>query len=408
MSAKKKPTILLVAPYGFNDRLTNFIEFVTGRLLAREGFRVIALTRREKGEPEEETVEGIRVMRYLFSREGAMHLLKLFWRERPDIVHVHNLRNNQIGSIAALLAQMCRRPLFFTEYGLPHDHYLADDRDNPFARPLAYDNVIGSFGSLVHHIVRSPARVREHIRNYLFHYPLFAARTVVFVSKHNIPVAQKLGIRDARYIPHIADSVRWNIRDTQDDAVFLDRIRMLPSGTKALFVGQLKERKGWETYLRAIPHVSRDIISTFLMITPSSDRSEFDPLVKELGVENRVELFVQVPGTVLKQLFDIADMLVVPSSYEGFGLAPLEAFEAGKPVIASRVEALTDFLVDGENALLVPPKDPEALAHAIERMATDIELRTRLTTGGAATLQKMRSSDMHEKWLRLYRDALKH
>ncbi len=402
----KKKTILLVAPYGFNDRLTNFIEFVTGRLLAREGWDVRALTRREGSEPQKEIVAGITVHRYILSRQGALQLILIFLKERPSIVHVHNLRNNQIGFLAALFARITRTPLFFTEYGLPHDHYLSGDRDDPFSAPLAYDNVIGSIRALIARVIKHPIQTPAHLRNYLFHYPLFAAQTCVFVSKHNIPIAEKLGIKDARYIPQIADTVRFDIPDSREDASLHEHVATLPTGTKTLFVGQFKERKGWETYLRAIPLIPKEVISTFILVSPSGDRSEYDPLVKELDIEDRISLFQKIPGSILRELFSAADMVVVPSLYEGFGLVPLEAFEAGKPVIASRVEALTDFLADGVNALLIPPKDPAALAEAISQLATDDALCTKLSEGGAQTLEELRSRPAHEKWLTLYTEAL--
>src|SRR3989344_1927731 len=119
----RKPTILLVAPYGFNDRLANYVEFVTGRLLAKNGWRVLALARREREVEKAETVERIEVTRYESVRRGAAQLLRLFLKNQPDVVHVHNLRNNQIGFLAAILARIFRVPLFFSEYGLPHDHY---------------------------------------------------------------------------------------------------------------------------------------------------------------------------------------------------------------------------------------------------------------------------------------------
>lgn len=401
MSRAHEPTILLVAPYGFNDRLTNYIEFVTGRLLARNGWRVYAIARHEKDEAEESVVEGVRVTRYESTIQGAWRLVGLFFRTRPDVVHVHNLRNNQIGFLAAILAQLFRTPLLFSEYGLPHDHYLSENRDDPYTKPFLYENVVTSLGDLLHRIARHPRGSAAHVRNYLFHYPLFAARTVVFVSKHNVPIAKKLGIRDTRYIPYIVDDVRWSI-DSERDSSLEARVRGLAPGRKALFVGQFKDRKGWKTFLNAIPEVPSAVISVFVLVTPSSDRSEYDSLVKKLRIENRVALFERIPGPILRDLFAVSDMVVVPSLYEGFGLVPLEAFESEKPVIASRVEALTDFLTNGENALLASPNDAHALARAIRKLADDSELRERLVRGGNKTLNDMRGKEAHAAWLALF------
>jgi glycosyltransferase involved in cell wall biosynthesis len=395
----KKPSILIVAPYGFNDRLTNFVEFVIGRLLARNGWHVTALKRKEKGETHRETVADIDVIRYTTPLHSALLLLNIL-RSRPNVIHIFGMRNNQIACLATMLAKLLRIHVFFTEYGLPHDHYLSQDRDDPFSTPLEYKNVVSSLTGLCLRIVHRPLRSTESIRNYLFHYPLFHANEVIFVSKHNLSIAPKLGLRTFRYIPYLLDTERWNIAHSSADAP------KLPAGIKTLFVGQLKERKGWETYLQAIPHVANDVVATFMLVTPSPDTSEYERVAQKLGVADRVHLFEKVPGDILQSLFAAADIVVVPSLYEGFGLVPLEAFEAHTPVIATRVEALTDFL-DETCALLIPPRDPRALAKAIETLARDPHLRRTLATGGDAVLAAMRSRERHEEWINLYRPFLR-
>lgn len=395
----RKPAILIVAPYGFNDRLTNFAEFVIGRLLARSGWRVIALKRKERGETGRETVAGIDVIRYTTPFQSAVLLLKIL-RSRPHAIHIFGMRNNQIACLATMLAKPLRIPVLFTEYGLPHDHYLSHDRDDPFSAPLAYDNVMSSLTKLFVRIVRQPLRIIESVRNYLFHYPLFHANDVIFVSKHNLSIAENLGLRKFRYIPYLVDTERWNISHLSVDPP------KLPAGIKTLFVGQLKERKGWETYLQAIPHIEKDTVAAFILVTPSPDISEYERVAQKLGVADRVRLFNKVPGDVLQSLFAVADVVVVPSLYEGFGLVPLEAFEAQRPVIASRVEALTDFL-DEKSALMIPPRDPRALAAAIETLAHDANLRHTLVVGGDAVLAGMRSRERHEEWINLYRPFLR-
>jgi glycosyltransferase involved in cell wall biosynthesis len=68
---------------------------------------------------------------------------------------------------------------------------------------------------------------------------------------------------------------------------------------------------------------------------------------------------------------DRADLLVHPVRWEGFGLALLEAMLASKPVVATRVSAIPEIVVDGETGLLVRPEDPPALAAAINRVLDD-------------------------------------
>jgi glycosyltransferase involved in cell wall biosynthesis len=76
------------------------------------------------------------------------------------------------------------------------------------------------------------------------------------------------------------------------------------------------------------------------------------------------------------------DLFVLASRWEGFGLVFLEAMAAGKPVVATRVSAIPEVVVDGETGLLVPPEDPQALAGAIIRLCHDPSESRRLGNNG--------------------------
>jgi glycosyltransferase involved in cell wall biosynthesis len=76
------------------------------------------------------------------------------------------------------------------------------------------------------------------------------------------------------------------------------------------------------------------------------------------------------------------DIFVLPSVYEGFGIAAVEAAASGLPVVASDVHGIPDVVSDGETGLLVPAKDASALAQAITRLVEDDALRRRLGEAG--------------------------
>ena len=82
----------------------------------------------------------------------------------------------------------------------------------------------------------------------------------------------------------------------------------------------------------------------------------------------------------LAVLYRLADVFVFPSLYEGFGLPPLEAMASGTPVVTSNVSSLPE--VVGDAALLVDPRDPEAIAAAVQRILTDEDLRRSLVQKG--------------------------
>jgi glycosyltransferase involved in cell wall biosynthesis len=89
-----------------------------------------------------------------------------------------------------------------------------------------------------------------------------------------------------------------------------------------------------------------------------------------------------VPHDELHRLYARAAVVACPSRREGFGVACLEAMAHGRPVVATDVGGLRDLVVDGETGLVVPPRDPEALRSALERLLADRELRRRLGRAG--------------------------
>lgn len=384
---KKNRTVLVVVPYGFNERMANFPEFTVSRLLAKSGWRVIGLTRREKGEPSVHETQGIRVYRYHSFPEGAWRALSLCVA-RPDVVHVHMLRNNRVGVVAAVLARLFRIPLAFSEAGLLHDHYLTDDRDDPLEKLIHYE--------------RAARRPWEGLRSYLFHWPLLHADTAIFYSKHNVPIAKELGVQSVRYVPLVIDNARWESNENRTES------EKLPHEPFALFVGQMKKRKGWDVLLRAIPLVPVSAMPKFVIVSSTGkETEEFRQLVEELEIQERVVFLGAVQGSQqLREVFEKSSLVVVPSRYEGFGLVPLEAFEAGKPVVASGVEALTEYLVHKVNAYLVPPKDAPALARGIEAVMRDPQLRAKMAQGARETLADLKGTVRTGQWLDAYRDIV--
>jgi glycosyltransferase involved in cell wall biosynthesis len=90
--------------------------------------------------------------------------------------------------------------------------------------------------------------------------------------------------------------------------------------------------------------------------------------------------FVADPAAFLADV----DLFVLPSLYEGLGVAVLEAMASGKAVVASRVGGLAESILDGQTGLLVPPRAPEALADAITRVVREPSLGRELGRKGRA------------------------
>ena len=130
--------------------------------------------------------------------------------------------------------------------------------------------------------------------------------------------------------------------------------------------------------LAAIPRERRPVLVVPGYPTPHED--ELRALAAELGLDDDVRLPAWIPAGDLEGLYELADAVVFPSLYEGFGLPVLEAMARGVPVACSDRSSLPE--VAGDAALLFDPEDVRAIAGAIERLLTDEALRARLAAAG--------------------------
>lgn len=156
---------------------------------------------------------------------------------------------------------------------------------------------------------------------------------------------------------------------------------------RLLSLGRLVERKGVDTVIRALPQLP----DAELLIAggPAAEKVGDDPesrrlaaLADELGVADRVILLGSVDHDTVPPVIRSADAVVTTPWYEPFGIVPLEAMSCARPVIGSAVGGLLDSVADGETGILVPPKDPPAVAGAARRLLADQTLRRRMGRAG--------------------------
>jgi glycosyltransferase involved in cell wall biosynthesis len=122
--------------------------------------------------------------------------------------------------------------------------------------------------------------------------------------------------------------------------------------------------------------------------------------VRAAGLESRVRMVGELGPAALDAEYDRADVFVLPSLHEGFGMAVAEALARGLPVISTPTGGVPD-LVDGEAGLLVAPGDVDALADTIARIVRDAGLRRRLAAGARAA--RARLADWDEAAARMER-----
>jgi len=129
-------------------------------------------------------------------------------------------------------------------------------------------------------------------------------------------------------------------------------------------------------------------------------------LVKEHGLEGMVTFTGRITTEELVRHYQAAQLSVTASVYEGFGLPAAEAMACGLPAVATTAGALPEVVAHGETGLLVPPKDPQALAQAIRRLLDDDELRQRTGEAGRQRVEKYFTwTEAAKKTLDIYEEA---
>ena len=153
-----------------------------------------------------------------------------------------------------------------------------------------------------------------------------------------------------------------------------------------LFVGRIEPLKGLETLIRAMAcHRSRPIGQVTLAVIggdPNVSREEMSSemiriqkLCDDLFMGRMVAFLGKRAQETLPYYYSAADVLVMPSHYESFGMVALEAMASGTPVIASQVGGLAFLVKDGETGFHVPDQDPDALCEKLSQILGDSKLR---------------------------------
>jgi len=150
------------------------------------------------------------------------------------------------------------------------------------------------------------------------------------------------------------------------------------------FLARFIDEKRPEWVVRAAAQLPLDLPVRFIMAGEGPLADSVEGLVRELGVSHRVSLLGFREDTPM--LLAAADCLVAPSKREGLPIAFLEAMAAGRPVIATDVGGVSELVVDGETGILVAPSDFGGFVGAIERLATDGDLRDQM---GRASAQRI-------------------
>jgi len=207
----------------------------------------------------------------------------------------------------------------------------------------------------------------------------YEARRVIACSRHmswEVTRLFELPPDKVDVIPNGIDLAEWT---TTDDDVATARTELAGDGPMVLFAGRLEWEKGVHTLVEAMPRLRRRFPGIRLVVVGKG--SQLEPL-QELARRLRVSRSVHFAGwrteAGLRAAAAAADVVVVPSVYEPFGLVALEAAALGTPLVASDTGGLAEIVVNGETGLTFPALDAAALADAVTAMLRDEVLSRRV------------------------------
>ena len=162
-----------------------------------------------------------------------------------------------------------------------------------------------------------------------------------------------------------------------------------------LAVGRFSKEKGFEYLLKSFKIVSEKDKNVKLVIIGGKRAyiKIISKAVEHLGLKDRVLLLSDISDNEIYSAFKGAEVVVIPSIYEPFGIVALEAMYFGKPVVAFRVGGLKEIIKDGINGVLVKERDIKGLSEAIARVLSDNRVRKKLGKNGKAIVKKFDSKN---------------
>jgi starch synthase len=220
---------------------------------------------------------------------------------------------------------------------------------------------------------------------------------VIVNGANQVALVEKLYGVPARWIAHVplgprTTAVKWSARRTAEEP-----------GT-VLFFGAARRHKGLEYLVKAQPLITRRVPHARILI--ASRGEELERCQQMIQDRSRFEIREGfVPGDVMASLFQRASLVALPYLSASTSGILMTAYVFGKPVVATRVGSMPEYVEDGVTGLLVPPCDVEQLADAIVRLLSDDALRHRMGQNAKRWVEEEQKKTAVQS-LRVYEKAI--
>jgi len=323
------------------------------KALAKLGVETHIVTLDFPGAPEYEENEGIKIYRVrseighpnfltwvmLFNHFLEKKVANIAKEENYDIVHIHDWL---VAPAGIAMKHFLRKPMIATIHSTEHgrsglhspDSFMIDSWE--WWTTYEASKVIVTSNSMKHEVCGH------------FHLPWEKVELIpngIDIEKFNIPVDR------------ISVKGRYGIG---------------PNEKLILYVGRLVPQKGVEYLIQAVPMIAGKYPNTkFIIVGEGWLRDYLESLASSTGQKWRIIFTGFVPDHEIVALMKSADVLVVPSVYEPFGIVALEGMAAEVPIVASQVGGLAEIIEHDKTGVFIYPRNPESLAWGVDHVLSN-------------------------------------
>ncbi len=360
--------------------------------LAARGVQVHVLARGREEDPAEEEVEGVMVHRVLEP-------------ERPrDLTEFVTWIEHMNADMLAAGVEVGDRYSFDVVHG--HDWLVASAGDH-LAKRFRCPFVVTVHAT---ETGRHQGWVDKHPQSYIHGVERWmtnrAERVVTCSAYMREHVADVFGLEEER-IAVIPNGIDPSELVPVDDLETLRSRFASPDERLVLLVGRLVYEKGFQLALEALPGLIERVGNVrYLVAGSGTAERELREQASALGLDDHGTFLGWIGDDVLHSLYRIADLTVVPSIYEPFGLVALEAMASGCPCLVADTGGLREVVPNENVGLRFRSRDPESLGQMAERVLTDAELRDRLVAEASEHVLSFDWADVAAQVVEVYEEAI--
>ena len=348
--------------------------------LVKLGIEIVVITHAHPGQLEEEEIAGVKIKRVkglVLSNPHRAASLLLFRRchkyildGKFDVVHGLDVYSS-MALMAVRFAHRHRIPCVITCHTVMNSTFLI----------------------YLQRLVGWALRLRR-------------ADRLIAVSQASAHFSHLLGFPEKR-ITVVPNGVDLSCFNGEVDAVVMREELGIGDEPLVVTASRLIKRKSPDLLISAFARVLKVVPDAKLVIAGSGrEEDNLSRQIKGLNIINSVFMVGKLPKEKVAQLMAAADVFVLPSKMESFGLSLLEASAAGVPVVCSNAGGVPEVFQDGFNALLYPPGDDNAMAKAIICLIQDRELAKTISANAVETASRFTWEMAAERTLRVYEEVL--